>query len=599
MKRWLQRPELPTVLAIALVVLLVLLAVLQYRWTGELSRGEREQMRRSLESSLEAIAKEVDQELTGLVFTVQRLTGPRWERAVSSWPQALESWRQETAFPELVKGVYVADLDSEELLALGDGEHQTVPWPEELLGLRERLLAGEEGGSDPRGVWPLDAIAPAVILPVPEGRRPSPRGGGGAPPFLLRGSSGFSISKILMIQLDPQVLEQEMPDALAERYLPESSGFDLLIRRLADDTVIYRRGTVAETSRGDAVIGLLRLRVPEGPPGEEGGRDRRWQRRGPTREDSRPELFQMRSLLSFARRAREPRWELVAVHSQGSLDAAVAQARLRNLGVSLGILVLLSASLALLLHSTRRSRRLARQQLEFVAGVTHELLTPLAAMRSAGQNLADGVVQEPEQVARYGRLVDTEGKRLADMVGQVLALAGMGFGERAPERGPVAVGELFRRVQEDFAAELESAGFEVELAIEEPEPVIDGDFEALRRALGNLVGNALKYAASGTWLRLAAHRVGRRVELVVADRGSGIASEDQPHIFEPFRRGRGLSASTIPGSGLGLSLVRSTVEGHGGTVHLDSSAEGTTFTLRLPALDGPSASELAHGVHKR
>jgi signal transduction histidine kinase len=363
-----------------------------------------------------------------------------------------------------------------------------------------------------------------------------------------------------------------------------SSGFDLVLRRLGDGEVIYRRGEVSPTARGDARIELLRLRVPEGPPREESARERRWERAGP--EDDRPDLHHLRSILNFARRAREPRWELVAVHSEGSLDAAVAHARHRNLAISLGILVLLTASLALLLHSTRRSRRLARQQLEFVAGVTHELMTPLAAMRSAGQNLADGVVRDPDQVVRYGRLVDREGKRLADMVGQVLALAGMGFGERAPERRAVAAGELLDRVLADFSAELEGAGFEVELSVGEPEPVIAGDFESLRRALGNLVGNALKYAASGAWLRLSARRVGRWVELEVADRGGGIAPEEQPHIFEPFRRGSGLSASTIPGSGLGLSLVRSTVEGHGGTVRLESSNGGTTFNLRLPAMDG-------------
>ena len=113
-------------------------------------------------------------------------------------------------------------------------------------------------------------------------------------------------------------------------------------------------------------------------------------------------------------------WRLVIKHRHGSLEDAVTHIRRHNLAISLGILALLAMTMGLMMVATQRAQRLARQQIEFVAGVTHELNTPLTAIRSAGQNLAAGVVAEPGQVKRYGDLIESEGRRLSDMVGQAL-----------------------------------------------------------------------------------------------------------------------------------------------------------------------------------
>src|SRR6185369_16185610 len=100
------------------------------------------------------------------------------------------------------------------------------------------------------------------------------------------------------------------------------------------------------------------------------------------------------------------RWLVALKHRAGSLVAAVAAARRRNLAISFGVLLLLSVSVALILVSTRRAYALARQQMEFVAGVSHEMRTPLAVICSAGENLADGVIEESAQVKRYGSLIE-------------------------------------------------------------------------------------------------------------------------------------------------------------------------------------------------
>jgi len=104
---------------------------------------------------------------------------------------------------------------------------------------------------------------------------------------------------------------------------------------------------------------------------------------------------------------QEPRggWLIQVAHRGGSLNGLVSQTRHRNLAVSLGVLAVLAVSLAVLLVSTRRAERLATLQMDFVAGVSHELRTPLSIIRSAGENLADGLVSGNDQVRRYGGVI--------------------------------------------------------------------------------------------------------------------------------------------------------------------------------------------------
>ena len=125
-------------------------------------------------------------------------------------------------------------------------------------------------------------------------------------------------------------------------------------------------------------------------------------------------------------------WDLRVQHRAGSLDAAVAAARRRNLSLSGGVLALLGVAVALIAVSARRAQSLARQQLEFVAAVSHELRTPVAVINSAAGNLADGVVGDPARVKRYGATIQTEARRLGETVERVLQLAGLGSGRPLP-----------------------------------------------------------------------------------------------------------------------------------------------------------------------
>jgi signal transduction histidine kinase len=217
--------------------------------------------------------------------------------------------------------------------------------------------------------------------------------------------------------------------------------------------------------------------------------------------------------------------------------------------------------------------------------VTHELNTPLAAIRSAGQNLAAGIVTDAAQVRRYGALIDKEGGRLTALVAQVLDFAGIESGARPYAREPVSVAGLVGDVLRDNGLVLEQAGITVEREIPPDLPELRGDAPALRRALANLVANAAKFAAAGGWIgiRARASRDGRAVELRVEDRGPGIPREERERVFEPFFRGPLAERNHAPGSGLGLALVRHVVRAHGGSVRAEArEGGGAALVVELP-----------------
>jgi len=237
--------------------------------------------------------------------------------------------------------------------------------------------------------------------------------------------------------------------------------------------------------------------------------------------------------------------------------------------------------------AAQRQRRLAQRQVAFVAAVSHELRTPVSVICSAGENLADGVVREIEQVRRYGGVVRDEGRRLGEMVERVLEFAGADARRNGYRFEPLAVADVVREALAARAALVREAGVEVETHVAE-DLVVRADRTALRRALVNLIENGVKYRGDGRWLGIRAATAGtlkgRRLLLTVEDHGLGIAQDELRSLFEPFYRGREAEARQIKGSGLGLALVQGIAKAHGGRVEVHSTpGQGSAFTLNLPA----------------
>lgn len=275
-------------------------------------------------------------------------------------------------------------------------------------------------------------------------------------------------------------------------------------------------------------------------------------------------------------------WQLVLQHPAGSLEAAVTKARRRNLGISFGVLAVLSVSVFMISINAQRSKQLAAQQMDFVATVSHELRTPIAVIRSAAQNLSAGVIHDAARAKKYGELIDTEGRRLTDMVEEVLEFAGISGGKRQFAIAPTDIGRLTTDVMESCESLIRDAGFAVEIAVAPGLPLVNLDESAYRRALTNLVTNALKYGGDGKWLAVTVFLAAdRKIAVSVADKGRGIDAKDLPHIFDAFYRGTYAKDRQIHGNGLGLSLVQRIADAHGGSVSVHTSSAGSTFTMKF------------------
>ena len=187
------------------------------------------------------------------------------------------------------------------------------------------------------------------------------------------------------------------------------------------------------------------------------------------------------------------------------------------------MLVLLGASVGLVVASSQRARRLADRQMEFVAAVSHELRTPVAVILSTSENLADGIARAPGQVREYGAVIRDEALRLADMIERVLAFAGT-IARRSPLRqDDVDVARLIEDSLGAFETTLRERGFGVEMDVAPALPGVRGDALGLRRAIDNLVENAIKYGDRGRWLavRATAAEGGSAVRLTIRTTGGG------------------------------------------------------------------------------
>jgi len=234
--------------------------------------------------------------------------------------------------------------------------------------------------------------------------------------------------------------------------------------------------------------------------------------------------------------------------------------------------------------------QLAKLQMDFVASISHELRTPLAVIRSAAENIADGVVEGKDQLAKYGAVIRKQSRQMTDLVNQILLFVSTRERTNRYTLKPLQVSEIVNSAMENTAELAREAGFVVEQSVEPDLPYVMGDVLALSRCLQNLIGNAIKYGARDRWVGIRAFRekTGSQsqgeVAISVQDRGIGIDKSDLPHIFEPFYRSAVVRAAQIHGTGLGLPLARSIAEAMGGRLTVESKpGVGSVFTLHLPS----------------
>ncbi|MDP1807621.1 MAG: ATP-binding protein, partial [Acidimicrobiales bacterium] len=233
---------------------------------------------------------------------------------------------------------------------------------------------------------------------------------------------------------------------------------------------------------------------------------------------------------------------------------------------------------------TESLRELDRIKSDFVATVSHELRTPLTNIIGTIEMLAEGDYGElsPQQ-RRTVDVLDRNSHRLLDLIKDLLDLNHIESGGLGLQRTATDLGDLFERVQSQVVsvAANKRIALRFEAAGELGTVVIDS--HQVERALLNLVTNAIKFTPAGGWVSVRAERTGDHMNFVVADNGIGIPEHEQQHLFTRFFRSSVATENAIPGTGLGLVIVKHIVEGHGGTITIASSAgNGTTVTVSLP-----------------
>lgn len=592
-----------------LIGLLVLLGLLQYRWQSQISASETEKLHKEIQEETTRFANDFNREMQNAYFNFQADSEGWKKKDWTDFNARLDYWRSRTQYPELIKDFYFFDTSSDSEPLHYDAETKSfasVAWSDDLRSLRSRIGDGEN-------IKPALADIYTLVLPIHD--------------------TGQKVDRIFVRTTAPQRSEERIPPPMPS---PKPLGFlaikldDATIRsRILPDLVnkyfgdgecsltisdsgnspIYATSTI--DGGGDARAGMFDLSaenfiifsnrdVLSSIGGERRGNavfnskvETRTFGHIETRNEKTGEVtVQMTHggtpptsiVASKTREGEPPPWTLITQHRDGSVEAHVGNIQTRNLGIGFGILALLGASVGAIIVSSQRARTFAQRQVDFVSSVSHEFRTPLAVIYSAGENLADGVAKDTDQVAKYGNLIKGEGKKLSSMVEQILEFAGANSGKRKYNFRETDVADVAISAVAECRSVLDSEGFELETDIPESLPPVNADRSALTQAIQNLIANSVKYSNGSKWIRVTAANGDGSVKITVEDRGIGISNSDLKHVFEPFYRSKEVVDAQIHGNGLGLALVKQIAEAHGGTVRAESnSGQGSKFTIELPA----------------
>ncbi len=249
-------------------------------------------------------------------------------------------------------------------------------------------------------------------------------------------------------------------------------------------------------------------------------------------------------------------------------------------------------ALAFQLELLDRMELFARAQSDFVSKISHELRSPLTSVIGYAELLLDGGPGEPTAQQRHMlAIIERNSRRLLLLIEDLLTLSCVEAGTFELELGPVDLHDVVEQVRETVAPALSKAELSLVTDID-PDTTLVGDRVQLERALLNLVSNSVKFAAPGGRIEIRTRIEGGDVAIAVVDSGCGIPLDEQGHLFTRFFRANRSKEGQVPGTGLGLYLVQQIVELHGGTMRVESSPLGSTFTMLVPAC-GPPADPLA------
>jgi signal transduction histidine kinase len=229
--------------------------------------------------------------------------------------------------------------------------------------------------------------------------------------------------------------------------------------------------------------------------------------------------------------------------------------------------------------ANERLTELDRLKSKFVSDVSHELRTPIANLKLYAGLLERG---QPEKLGHYRTVLKQQTQRLSQLVEDILDLSRLEIAKQHALFGPVDLYAVIDQIVTAHQPRAEAAGLALTFATADDLPPVRGDIHQLTQVMTNLIVNALNYTSQGG-VQVTLTATDGHMRVGVVDSGQGIASDDLPHIFERFYRGRQARQRAVPGTGLGLAIGKEIVELHHGSITVDSrEGVGTTFRVDLP-----------------
>ena len=253
----------------------------------------------------------------------------------------------------------------------------------------------------------------------------------------------------------------------------------------------------------------------------------------------------------------------------------------------------------LLWRDVQRELRVAQLRSQFVSSVSHELKTPLTAIRMFAETLRMGRPADPARRDEYLDIIVNESERLTRLLNNVLNFSRIESGHKIYQFASHDLESIVRTAARAMQYPLARQGFELHVRVDEGIPALRIDADAVEQAILNLLSNALKYSGSARTIELTLAREGGHAVISVRDRGIGIQAADRRRIFDKFYRVQTPENRLIPGTGLGLTLVEHIVRAHHGVIHVDSApGAGSTFRIHLPLDEANAVASEGHGVEQ-
>ena len=254
---------------------------------------------------------------------------------------------------------------------------------------------------------------------------------------------------------------------------------------------------------------------------------------------------------------------------------------------AIGLLLVLASTVGLwaVYRTVAAAVDFSERRSNFAAAVSHELKTPLTAIRMYAEMLRDGMVSDKAKEKEYSATITAEAERLTRLIQNVLEFSKLERGAHQLDLVSGSLGEPLHEVLRIIEPHARSQGFVMALDLDDPLPAVRFDPDAFQQILFNLIDNALKYAATADTKRveLCARRVEGAVEVRVRDYGPGVAREHRPHLFDPFYRGEKELTRRTRGAGIGLALVQSLAKQMDAAVSARNRPEGGfEVALRFP-----------------